>query len=150
MSLFGSGRPIDPLMPVHLDVLGRLHVLLGALAVLAGSSLFLIALGTRLALADLSDAGAVGQAGVWILVWCGVVFVAGGLALVLTGRALARRRPSARQWALILAVPDLLAVPFGTALSVYAFWVLLNDEARREFGRPPRLPQPPSTPAVSA
>jgi hypothetical protein len=36
-------------------------------------------------------------------------------------------------------------VPFGTALSVYAFWVLLNDEARRAFGRPPRstrLPAP--------
>jgi hypothetical protein len=149
MSLFGGGRPVDPLMPVHLDVLGRLHVLLGALAILAGSSLFLVAIGTRLALTELDDVGAVGQAGVWILIWCGVVFAVGGVALVLTGRALARRRPSARQWALILAVVDLLAVPFGTALSVYAFWVLLNDEARREFGRPPRLPpQPP--PAVSA
>jgi hypothetical protein len=29
-------------------------------------------------------------------------------------------------------------VPFGTALSVYAFWVLLNDDARAEFGRPLR------------
>ena len=149
MSLFGGGRPVDPLMPVHLAVLGRLHVLLGALAVLAGSSLFLIALGTRLALSDLDDVGSVGQAGVWILFWCGVVFAAGGVALLLTGRALARRRPAARRWALILAIPDLLAVPFGTALSVYAFWVLLNDEARREFGRPPRLPQQPP-PAVSA
>lgn len=158
MSLFGGGRPVDPLMPVHLDVLGRLHVLLGALAILAGTSLLLIASGTRLAITQMAltvfrpgdEAIAIGQAGVWILVWCGVVFGAGGLALVLTGRALARRRPASRQWALILAVLDLLAVPFGTALSVYAFWVLLNDEARREFGRPPRLPQQPSPPAVSA
>jgi hypothetical protein len=145
MSLFGGGRPVDPLMPVHLDVLGRLHALLGALAILAGLSLFLIAAGTRIALTELEDVGAVGQAGVWILVWCGAVFAAGGLALLFTGRALARRRPSARRWALILAVLDLLAVPFGTALSVYAFWVLLNDEARREFGRPPRLPHPSSS-----
>jgi len=149
MSLFG-GRPVDPLMPVHLDVLGRLHVLLGALAILAGSSLFLIALGTRVALTQLDDSGVAGQAGVWILVGCGAVLAAGGTALVLTGRALGKRRPTARRWALILAVLDLVAVPFGTALSVYAFWVLLNDEARREFGRPPRLPQPPPPPAVSA
>ena len=42
--------------------------------------------------------------------------------------------------ALILAVPNLIVVPFGTALGIYTFWVLLNDDARREFGRPPRTP----------
>jgi hypothetical protein len=131
-------------MPVHLDVLGRLHVMLGALAVLAGASLLLIALGTRLALTELHDVGAAGDAGVWILVWCGAIFAAGGVALALTGRALVRRRPAGRKWALALAVPDLLAVPFGTALSIYAFWVLLNDEARLEFGRPPRLTGQPA------
>ena len=131
-------------MPVHLDMLGRLHVMLGALAVLAGASLLIIALGTRVALTELHDVGAAGDAGVWILVWCGSVVATGGVALALTGRALLRRRRSGRTWALALAVPDLLAVPFGTALSVYAFWVLLNDEARREFGRPLRIGRPPS------
>lgn len=149
MSLFGGGRHLDPAMPVHLDVLGRLHVILGALAVLAGASLLVTALGTRLALLELDEIGAAGQAGVWILIWCGLTFALGGTALALTGRALIRRRPAGRKWALALAVPDLLAVPFGTALSIYAFWVLLNDEARREFGRPPRLPRPtaPQEPA---
>jgi threonine/homoserine efflux transporter RhtA len=128
-------------MPIHLDVLGRLHVMLGALAVLAGVSLFVIALGTHVALLEMDEFPAGGEAGVWIQFWCGVLFAAAGAALMWTGRALARRRPAARTWALALAVPDLLAVPFGTALSVYAFWVLLNDEARREFGRPPRLPR---------
>ena len=150
MSLFGGGRPVEPLMPVHLNVLGRLHIMLGAFAILAGGSLLIIAFGTRAALTQLDGIGVEGQAGAWILAWCGIVFALGGIALVFTGRALARRRPGARRWALILAVLDLLAVPFGTALSVYAFWVLLNDEARREFGRPPRLPQPDPPPAVSA
>jgi hypothetical protein len=134
-------------MPIHLDVLGRLHVILGALALLAAASLLVIALGTRLALLELNDVGASGDAGVWILVWCGTVFAGGGVALALTGRALLRRRPGGRTWALALAVPDLLAVPFGTALSIYAFWVLLNDEARREFGRPPRQPHARREPA---
>jgi hypothetical protein len=125
-------------MPIHLDVLGRLHVMLGGLAGLAGASLLVLAAGTSTALFQLDDAGDAGRVGVWILVWCGVLFAGGGVALWLTGRALGRRRPAARRIALALAVPNLLAVPFGTALSLYAFWVLLNDEARRAFGRPPR------------
>ena len=125
-------------------------MILGGFAVLAGVSLLVLALGTSLALVELSnlmtvdglggsDAG--GQAGVWILTWCGVLIAAAGAATALTGRALTTRRPAARIWALALAVPNLLIVPFGTALSIYAFWVLLNDEARREFGRPPRTGQ---------
>ena len=129
-------------MPIHLDVLGRLHVLLGGMGVLAGTSLLILAGGTRAGLATLEDTSAADQAGVWILVWCGLVMAIGGLALALTGRALSRRRPAGRVWALTLAVPNLLVVPFGTALSVYAFWVLLNNEARREFGRPMRRTTP--------
>ena len=129
-------------MQIHVDVLGRLHVMLGGFATLAGVSLIILAGGTSTALLELNDLGEAGRVGVWILVWCGVLFAIGGVALSLTGRALARRRPAGRMWALALAVPNLLVVPFGTALSIYAFWVLLNDESRREFGRPPRSTHP--------
>lgn len=125
-------------MPIHLDVLGRLHVLLGGFAVLAGASLLILTAGTSMALVELDESGGTALAGVWILFWCGVVMAVGGAALILTGRGLARRRPAGRVGALVLAVPNLLIVPFGTALSVYTFWVLLNDDARRAFGLPPR------------
>jgi uncharacterized BrkB/YihY/UPF0761 family membrane protein len=144
VSFFGGGRPADPVMPIHLDVLGRLHVMLGALAVLAGASLLVLAAGTSRALVALEEASDAGRVGVWILLWCGVLFLSGGIALWLTGRALGRRRPAARRIALALAVPNLLMVPFGTALSIYAFWVLLNDESRRAFGRPPRSTRHPA------
>ncbi len=32
-----------------------------------------------------------------------------------------------------LAVGNLILLPFGTALGVYALWVLLKDEGRRLF-----------------
>ena len=131
-------------MQVHLDLLGRLHVPLGSFAALAGVSLGILAAGTRAALRDLEMDGAGGQAGVGILWVCGIVMIAGGAGLVLAGRALERRRRGGRLFALLLAVPDLIVVPFGTALSIYAFWVLLNDEARKEFGRPPRTPVRPA------
>lgn len=127
-------------MQVHLDLLGRLHFLLGGFAVLSGVSLAILAAGTRSGLHDLSIEGSAGQAGVVILAACGIVFIAMGSALAAAGRALDRRRRVGRIGALALAIPNLLAVPFGTALSLYTFWVLLNDEARKEFGRPPRTP----------
>ena len=31
-------------------------------------------------------------------------------------------------------MPSLVVIPFGTALAVYTFWTLLNDDARHAFG----------------
>ena len=59
--------------------------------------------------------------------------------MMATGRAVRACRAHGRAAALALAVPNLVIVPFGTALGVYTLWVLLNDDARRVFGRPPRV-----------
>ena len=145
----GSTRPLKPTptpatFQVHLELLGRLHRLLGAFAVLCGLSLAILAAGTSAGLRDLGVEGPAGHTGVVILGICAVVTTVGGLGLIWTGRALDRRKTAGRLSALILAVPNLVVVPFGTALSVYAFWVLLNDEARNEFGRPLRTPVRPA------
>ena len=58
--------------------------------------------------------------------------------MVLSGRALLARSPRSRTVLLTLVVPNVFVLPFGTALAIYACWVLLNDDARREFGRPVR------------
>jgi len=129
-------------MPLHIDVLGRLHVIWGVFGGLTGASLGVLAVGTDAALIDLGAADAGGWAAVWILWIVGGGLIAGGAVMLLVGRALARRQQSGRVLALVLAVPNLVLVPFGTALGIYTFWVLLNDDARREFGRPPRSTTP--------
>src|SRR5262245_49237680 len=78
-------------IPVHLALLGRLHVLLGAFGALCGLSLVLLAAGTSVALVDLTIGSEGGRAGVWILGICGALMIGGGLALVVAGRALDRR-----------------------------------------------------------
>jgi hypothetical protein len=126
-------------MRLHIDTLGWLHAVWGAFGVLAGASLLVLAAGTGLTVVSLADADQpVGRAAVSLLVLCGIPLVLGGLAFIVVGRTLLRRRQRGRLAALVLAVPDMVLVPFGTALSIYTFWVLLNDDARREFGRPPR------------
>ena len=127
-------------MRLHIDVLGWLHFLWGVFGMLAGASLLVLALGTDTALVELGSRGPAERAAVWLFIICGVTFIVAGAAMMLVGRGLVRRRRASRIAALVLAVPDLVVVPFGTALGIYTFWVLLNDDARREFGRPPRAP----------
>jgi len=59
--------------------------------------------------------------------------LAGGVANSWAGRALHQRRSRGRTATLGLAVPNLFVLPFGTALGIYALWVLLNNETRGFF-----------------
>lgn len=129
-------------MRAHLDLLGWLFLLVGAMGVLTGVSLVVLAAG--IAVAARAAAG-------WsdpltlLFVAAAAAFVCGGAVMWAIGRGLARRHPPARAGALVAAAINLCLLPFGTALGVYAFWVLVNDEARREFGR--RLRTPPASPS---
>ena len=125
-------------MRVHLDVLGWLYVLTGIFGVLTGASLVILAFGTTYALGELGSTSASATPTVWLLAIAGLALLVTGAAMVLVGRDLSRRGRFGRRGALGLAALNLFLVPFGTALGVYAFWTLLNDEARREFGRPLR------------
>ena len=57
----------------------------------------------------------------------------GASAHVVVGVPLRRRRPWARLMALMLGSVDLLLLPYGTALGVYALWVLLNEKGKALF-----------------
>jgi hypothetical protein len=126
-------------MRYHIDVLGRLHGVWGAFGALTGASLFILALGSWASLATLGPVSRAGHAAVWILVASGAALVVTGGAMMAAGSAVRRHRPKGRTAAMALALPNLVLVPFGTALGVYTLWVLLNDDARGAFGRPPRL-----------
>jgi hypothetical protein len=59
--------------------------------------------------------------------------VAGGAANAWTGGAIRRRQPNARIIVLTISVLNLFVLPFGTALAIYAYWVLLHNETRMMF-----------------
>jgi len=121
-------------MQVHLDVLGWLHVLVGWVALLTGTAFLMLAGGTA-SLAPRVLEEIVRNPVVWILFVSGLLLAAGGGLMVAAGRAVVARRPYGRQATLLLAVVNLCLLPFGTALGIYSLWVLLNDDARRAFGR---------------
>jgi hypothetical protein len=129
-------------MRLHIDVLGWLHSVWGAFGLLTGLSLGILAVGLEAALLEQGSAGPSDQVVVYMFAICGGGLLVGGLLMLWVGGLLRRRRAAGRLLAIVFAMPNLLVPPFGTALGVYAFWVLLNDDARREFGRPLRAPAP--------
>jgi len=46
-------------------------------------------------------------------------------------------RPWSRLLALIMSGLELVSIPFGTALGIYGFWVLLKPETEQLFNQPP-------------
>jgi hypothetical protein len=116
-----------------LHLLGILHLVWGAIGLLLGvSTVFLAAAAIAI--------GATSEAERWSAIVtalmfgvCALTLLVGGFANAWAGRALHRRQQKGRLVTLGLAVPNLFVLPFGTALGVYAFWVLLHDETRTEF-----------------
>ena len=113
-----------------------LYRIWGIFGVLAGASLAILAVGTEVSLIRLGSLGMAEHAAVWMLALAALIFAGGGTFALVVGRGVRLRRAGTRAPALALAGANLLLLPFGTALGVYTFWVLMNDDARRAFGRP--------------
>jgi hypothetical protein len=119
----------------HVTILAILSSLWGALAMLIGLCMILLT-GGALAIVTAPQGDAVGfaaglTAGVFAVI--GVFALLWGGAHVWSAVLLRRREALGRILGLALALVNLLVLPFGTALGVYALWVLLTNEGRRLF-----------------
>lgn len=123
-------------MDTHVKILGILHIVFGAMGLLAG--LFVMALFGGVA----GLVGAFGHGGE-SLIAIPILGGIGALVLLVTmvlslpgliaGIGLMRFRGWARILTIILSAINLLNFPFGTALGVYGLWVLLSVEGTRLF-----------------
>ena len=124
-------------MPSHVDFVGVLFIVWGLLTTLIGvSTLALGAAAVALIAAATREGGSNGfAAGVTAVVFTtlAIIAIVWGSAHVVVGVPLRRRRPWARMAALMLGSIDLLLLPYGTALGVYALWVLLHEKGKVLF-----------------
>jgi hypothetical protein len=122
----------------HVSLLGLLQLTWGGMGLLLGASLLLLAAAAaaiaRQPEADPLTAGATA----FVFVVFAIAVAAGGWANVWVGQALRRQKSQGRTVALLLALMNLFVLPFGTALAIYTFWVLLHNEVRALFE--PSLP----------
>lgn len=122
-------------MTRHVGLLSLLYVVWGAVFGIVGLAGLALA-GGAVALMDAAPAsGSSMAAGVTAVVMTVLAVTALGWAVahVWVGRALGRHAARARLMALGLAMGNLIFLPFGTALGIYAGWVLLTDDGRKVF-----------------
>jgi predicted lysophospholipase L1 biosynthesis ABC-type transport system permease subunit len=120
-------------MRPHLHLLGILQLVWGAIGLLLGLSMLLLAIGAvAIGVASPNDRMAAGVTAGAFVVFAMALLVGGGVN-AWAGRALRRRQPRGRMAVLVLGVLNLFVLPFGTALGIYAFWVLLHNETRAAF-----------------
>jgi hypothetical protein len=117
-------------MRPHLHLLGILQLVWGAIGLLLGASMLLLAIGA-IAIGVVSPADRMGAgltAGAFVVF--ALALLAGGGVNAWAGAALRRHQLRGRTMALGLGALNLFVLPFGTALSIYAYWVLLHNETR--------------------
>jgi hypothetical protein len=127
-------------MKKHVDLVGLLFMLWGGMSLLLSVSL----LSTGIAATAIGAAVAPAASGSTLTagIVAAVFFTLAALGLVFgathlwVGSRLRRFREWARAFAIVLSVVDLLCVPFGTGLGIYALWALLHERSKPLFEEP--------------
>ncbi len=113
-------------LETHFTILAALHIAASVLLLLGAAIVFLAVTGTGMFVDDPAAARILVPLGTLLALFLAVLSVpglAGGIGLL-------RRQPWSRIVLLILGAINLVNIPFGTALGIYTFWVLLQDEAK--------------------
>jgi hypothetical protein len=112
---------------LHIKILGILYIISGMLAIFGGIMIVLI-----------FAAGGVLVGEVRVLpilailaTVLGSLLLTIGVAKLICGWGLLARKKWSRVFAIIMAIIGLINIPFGTALGIYALWILFKPEAEQ-------------------
>jgi hypothetical protein len=119
----------------HVDFVAILFVVWGALIAVIGLSTLALGVGAA-SLATSQASGAHVAAGLTAaaFITLAVIAILWGVGHVFIGVPLRKRSPKARLLAILAGSIDLVLLPFGTPLGIYALWVLLNERGKALFG----------------
>ncbi len=129
-------------MQGHIKAVGLIYAILGGLGFLSGIIVLFIFIFTG---GIVAVAGEDPDAGIAVGILTAVgTFVAilafiSAIPSLLAGIGLLRRKPWAKLWTIIASVLSLFGFPLGTALGIWALWMVLQPEFDREMAQP----QPP-------
>jgi hypothetical protein len=124
-------------MAQHVKILAVLHIVFSALGILIALGLLVLFGGIAGFIGMSPNVGSDARVAAPVLGLVGTLLF--GLILILSvpgfaaGLGLLKFRPWARILTIVLSALELLSIPFGTALGIYGFWVLLSVEGTRLF-----------------
>jgi uncharacterized membrane protein (UPF0136 family) len=129
-------------MQQHVKILGALHIAFGALGLLGALAVLAIfggLVGFLQFQPGVQDTPAIPVLGIVGTFVTGLILIT-SLPSLIAGIGLLNYQNWARLLTIILSAIGIFNVPFGTALGVYGFWVLLSDEGTRLFTSRPAAP----------
>lgn len=124
-------------MKPHVNLLGLLQLAWGGMGLLLSASLLLLAAGAAVIAYGTAGESFTPSFTALLFVMFAAALALGGWANVWVGRAVRRHRAAGRTGALAMSVVNLFVLPFGTALAIYTYWVLLHNDARALFEHGP-------------
>ena len=135
----------------QVDFLGVLFIVWGLLTTLVGVSTLALGVGAVALIASAGRGGGAGQVAAGLtaaaFTTLAIIAILWGVAHVVVGVPLRRRTPWSRLAALVLGSVDLLLLPYGTALGIYALYVLLHEHGKALF-HPESLTARPQSPSA--
>jgi hypothetical protein len=116
-------------LDLHVKILGWLYILGNAIFLVVGITGFIFLTGIGAVSGDTEAVKVLGFIGAVGVLFFGVL----GLPGIAAGVGLLKRQPWGRLLALVVGFLGLFAFPIGTAIGVYAFWMLLQNTANEYF-----------------
>lgn len=116
-------------MQKHVTLLGALFIAYHILGLIVGTAIMVVLPAIGCLSHDAEAMTILTAVGVGVGIFLIVLSVPGLVA----GIGLLKGKKWSRILALIVGAFDLLDIPFGTALGVYCFWVLLQDDTMQVF-----------------
>jgi len=113
----------------HVVILGWLHIITSAVFILVGVIGFVFLTGIAALSGDAEATTVLGFIGTVGVLFFGILALPG----IAAGIGLLKRRTWGRVLALVVAFLGLFNVPIGTAVSLYTFWVLMQESATEYF-----------------
>jgi hypothetical protein len=114
-------------MDKHIKILGVLFIAGGALHIFVGMIVMMILAGGGI----LVHEGRIMALLITIATIVGAVAIIKGIPEIIAGWAILLRKRWGRILGIIMAALDIFHIPFGTALGIYALWVLFNDDTQK-------------------
>jgi len=119
----------------HIKILGWIHVIFGALGLVAAFVIFTVFGGIAGLVGVSGDADAQVAAPILVLIGGIVLVIIAVLSIpgLIGGIGLLNFKPWARIFMIVLSALHILNVPIGTMLGIYGLWALLNPETEAIF-----------------
>lgn len=123
-------------MQKHIEVLGWLYIAYYCVFLLVGIVAFVLLFGIAAGIAIVPDIEPEVSAILSVIgLIAGFFYLLLAAPGIIGGVGLLKKQNWARILVIILSFLNLVAFPFGTALGIYALWVLLKEETAQLFNR---------------